>query len=66
MNKIKLEFNSDFNTVCEIKDAAQILRAMLIKREQMPQIQTSHYPEPDDAIRFVEAFDILTQGVKAA
>ena len=61
MSKIKLEFSTDYNTVREVKYAAQILRDLLIKREQMPQIQTSHYPEPDDAIRFVEAFDSLTQ-----
>jgi len=65
-DKIKLMFNPDYNTVAEVKDAAQILRDLLRKREHYVNAVGSHYPDPDDAIRFMQTFDTLTQGFEVA
>ena len=56
-DSIKLGFNPDYNTVREIKDAAQILRDLIRKRRDVP------IPDPED---FADIFDTMTQNFEVA
>lgn len=57
MNKLILEFNPDFNTVKDLKEAARILRDLVKRRQQFQ-------GEPDE--QFVNSFDCLTQNVESS
>jgi len=52
--KIYLAFNPDYNTVREVKDAAQVLRDLLNKRNNLGSTNT-------DAEMFLDIFDSMTQ-----
>lgn len=60
MNKIRLEFNPDYNTVREVKDAAQILRDLIQKRKQLEGMCNGDFDMISGS--FLPSFDTMTQG----
>ena len=59
MDKIKLQFNPDYNTVAELKEIQNIMATLLHRREMYAKDPTQLECE-----MFVASFDTMTQGVE--
>lgn len=58
-DKIKLQFNADYNTVAELKVIQDIMSTLLHRREMYAKDIT-----PTEAEMFMASFDTLTQGLE--
>ena len=59
MDKIKLQFNPDYNTVAELKVIQDIMSTLLHRREMYAKVPTQLECE-----MFVSSFDTLTQSLE--
>jgi hypothetical protein len=59
---IQLKFNPDTMTVSEVKEAAQILRNLIQRREMLQESCQGDYDMIAGSL--LNTFDTLTQGVK--
>jgi hypothetical protein len=65
MKKLVIEFNPDYNTVREVKDAAQILRDLIKRRELLRSRSLEReMPAEELARMFLDSFDTITQNVE--
>ena len=64
MKTLVLEFNPDYNTVREVKDAAMILRDLINRRNMLQESCDGNYDMIAGSL--LNSFDTMTQNVESS